>query len=847
MEKLHNLEILCPLFIVLLPLQLFSLLPLSSAYTAPDEYFINCGSRSNFTGSGSRNFVGDLNSGVSFLVGQSSPVSDASSSAGISPLYESARIYRQPSFYEFAINQNGTYFVRLHFFGSSSSNYLANAIFNVSASGFWLLSNFSVKNNSGLPVIKEFLVTINLGRFKINFIPSGGSHLAFVNAIEVFLAPESFILDSAPHVAPTGSRNSFDGLTSLVLHTLYRINVGGLTLTPENDTLWRNWIPDDNFLFNPKAARNSEFFTDTPKYQAGGATEYTAPSLVYKTAKELNIDDSRQSNFFNITWSFSVSKSSKHFVRVHFCDIISVSLDVIIFNLYIYDKFGQRISPYDKMGQLAAPFYFDFVVDSDESGIMNISVGPRHDSQNPTAFLNGLEIMDFVKKSEFDSFPEKPRSRKTSLSAIVGSIVGVAIVFVLIVAALLSWKCRKAKPEQSSSWPLSLPLYGRGSSYNRMSDKASNMSPSNLNLALRISYYEIEQSTKNFDSNLLIGEGGFGKVYEGMFRGTKVAVKRSEPGHGQGLLEFQTEIVVLSQIRHRHLVSLIGFCEERSEMILVYEFMEKGTLRDNLYYSTANLEKSYSARNELSWKQRLEICIGAAKGLNYLHTGSSGGIIHRDVKSTNILLDEQFVAKVADFGLSKSGLPDVEHSVDVKGTFGYLDPEYFISLQLTDKSDVYSFGVVLLEALCARPAVINSNRREEVNLAEWGMLWLRKGELEKIIDPMLVDTINPNSLRKFAEITEKCLKPSGSERPIMRDVLWDLEYALQLQLTPLSRGPLEDSTTNASLEFSMPVINRLPSNSCPTVDEEDATVLFDNDSVVTASEVFSKLRIGEAR
>ncbi|XWS33548.1 hypothetical protein CRYUN_Cryun22dG0092500 [Craigia yunnanensis] len=362
--------------------------------------------------------------------------------------------------------------------------------------------------------------------------------------------------------------------------------------------------------------------------------------------------------------------------------------------------------------------------------------------------------MELMKKSDFVLFSEKPKSKRTSLFAIVGSINGAAFVIILIVLVFLGWKCRKAKPKQSSSWPLSLPLYGRGSSYNRMSEKTANMSTSNLKLALRIPYYEIEESTKNFDSNLLIGEGGFGKVYKGLFR---------------------------------------------------------------------------------------------AKGLNYLHTGSAGGIIHHDVKSTNILLDEQFVAKVADFGLSKSGLLNVELSVDVKGTFGYLDPEYFISLQLTDESDVYSFGVVLLEVLCARPAVVTSNRREEVNLAEWGMVWLKKGQFEKIIDPMLVDSINPNSLRKFAETTEKCLKPSGSERPIMRDVLWDLEYALQLQITPMNRGPLEDSTTNASLEFSMPVIHRFPSNSFPGVDEEDATVVFDDASDVTANEVFSILRIGEAR
>jgi serine/threonine protein kinase len=362
-----------------------------------------------------------------------------------------------------------------------------------------------------------------------------------------------------------------------------------------------------------------------------------------------------------------------------------------------------------------------------------------------------------------------------------------------VVLVALHLKCKKAKPDQS--------LHFGGISFNRLTEgSAAGSLPSNLNLSLRIPFAEIQYATKNFNSKLLIGEGGFGKVYKGTLRnGIRVAVKRSQPGHGQGIEEFQTEIIVLSQIRHRHLVSLIGYCDERSEMILVYEFMEKGTLRDHLYQSNDNSKRS-SSRSELSWKKRLEICIGAATGLRYLHTGPAGGIIHRDVKSTNILLDEDYVAKVADFGLSKSGLPDPEHfTMGVKGSFGYLDPEYLTTLQLTEKSDVYSFGVVLLEILCARPAVNNLLPMEEVNLAEWGMMWQRKGQLEKIIDPMLVDKIKPSSLRKFGETAEKCLKASSVERPKMHEVLYDLQYALQLQETAMQRDPHEDSTTNTSL------------------------------------------------
>ncbi|KAF3339791.1 putative receptor-like protein kinase [Carex littledalei] len=271
-------------------------------------------------------------------------------------------------------------------------------------------------------------------------------------------------------------------------------------------------------------------------------------------------------------------------------------------------------------------------------------------------------------------------------------------------------------------------------------------------------------------------------------------------------------------------------------MILVYEYMEKGPLRNYLYGNELP---------SLSWKQRLEICIEAAKGLHYLHTGYSQTIIHRDVKSTNILLGEGFLAKVSDFGLSKLGasIGETHVSTAVKGTFGYLDPEYFKTQKLTDKSDVYSFGVTLLEVLCARPVIDQSLASEEINLAEWALMWLSRGQLEKIIDPRLVGEINENSLRKFGEIAEKCLQEYGMDRPAIGDVLWNLEYCLQLQETEVRREPYEDSGTSEAHFPSAPFVRRMHSS----VVSHGTATSGESRSDITNSNVFSQLISGEGR
>ncbi|GLT78845.1 hypothetical protein SLA2020_503660 [Shorea laevis] len=823
--------------LLLFLLLFFSILLSPAAYTPPDHFFINCGSKTNASGSGSRTFIGDLiyPGSLSFTKQRSSVITNNSQTSDV--LYQTARVFKQQSFYEFDIDSAGIYLVRLHFFNATD---VSTAVFDVSTVRFSLLKNFTILRSSttdnNSPLIDEFLLNMTQGKFSIYFTPRGSS-FAFINAIEVFLAPENFI----PDKAPTPPNNSYSGILSHALQTIYRINVGGEKVTPDNDTLWRTWIPDDRFLSNPNMAKKSTPYSARPNYQ-GAFTEFIAPDPVYQTAIEMNTDGSKFSNTSNVTWFFIVSKNSSHFVRVHFCDIVGTSAASITFNLYLNSIYPQKIDPYVKAGDVGSPFYLDFVVDSDESGVMNICIGPSQDSlEHYTAFLNGVEIMDIMGES---SLVINHDESKKIVFLVVGPIVGGLLVCILAVGLFIVLKKRQRTSVETSVWsPLS--VQGGWSSHSKGIERSIDVSPvPNLNLGLRVPFAEIQFATNNFDKKLLIGKGGFGNVYRGKLKnGLKVAVKRSQPGSSQGLPEFQTEIMILSKIRHRNLVSLIGYCDERFEMILVYEFMENGTLRDHLY--GANLPC-------LPWKQRLQICIGAASGLNYLHKGSAGGIIHRDIKSTNILLDENLNAKVADFGLSKS-TPMDQASVNtgIKGTFGYLDPEYFQTQKLTEKSDVYSFGVVLLEVLCARPALSRDPQlpREQVNLAEWGLICHRKGLLDTIVDPSIKGQINPNSLRKFAETAEKCLLEDSVDRPSMGDVLWDLEYALQLQQTGLYREPHEDSTIEATSDLQMINVQRLPSDSLQ-IERDELLILRESttdESLSSASEVFSQLRINNAR
>lgn len=806
---------------------LLFLIPFSFSFAPLDNYLVNCGSQTN-TSLFNRIFIGDSTKpGSDFLAASKSVSLTNQNPAPNSPiLYRTARVFSSTASYRFDIKKNGTHLVRFHFSPFSAQGFdLKSAEFSVSVNGNLLLSEFQLRNGT---LIKEYVLKIESNLLEIVFRPVGDWGFGFVNALEVFTAPDDFIIDEGARLVSSSGVEEYKNLSSQVLETVHRINVGGMKLTPFNDTLWRTWIPDDDYLVFKEAAKRA-VSTHTPNYQNGGASREIAPDNVYMTAQEMNRENSSLASRFNITWKFPVGPGGvQHLVRLHFCDIISPALNLLYFDVYIngYSAYNDLDLSTLTVHVLASPIYVDFVVDSDDSGAIEISVGPS-DLSTPlkmNALLNGAEIMKMI--NVMDSHVR----RRKKLWALVGSVVGgVVLLLLAIVAVLFAFKCRKKKPKQrtveSVGWT-PLRMFG-GSSLSRMSE--AHASPgSHGYYGLRIPFAEIQSATNNFDRSLIIGSGGFGMVYKAVLKDNlKVAVKRGMPGSRQGLPEFQTEITVLSKIRHRHLVSLVGYCEENSEMILVYEYMEKGPLKKHLYGSGIT---------PLSWKQRLEICIGSARGLHYLHTGFAQGIIHRDIKSTNILLDENYVAKVADFGLSRSGpcLNETHVSTGVKGSFGYLDPEYFRRQQLTDKSDVYSFGVVLFEVLCARPAVDPQLTREQVNLAEWALEWQRKGKLEHIVDPHIVGQIKPESLKKFGETAEKCLADYGVDRPTMGDVLWNLEYVLQIQ----ESGQQREQNTNVTTT----IIPGVPSNNIRTEGYYD-----NGSSDVSTSQVFSQLMTNEGR
>lgn len=751
---------------------------LSSEFTPDDNFLIDCGSSSNSTVEG-RLFLSDDSNPNGKSLSTTSNVSSSSPLYLFSPLFRTAKVFETTSQYNFKIKKQGRHWIRLYFYPFVSGNFsLSLAKFSVSAQNITLLKEFQIDSGS---VIKEYSLNVTSSNLVLTFTPMVNS-FAFINALEVVSVPNELIPSTITSVEKVKI-----SLENRVLETVARVNMGNETVLPNDDILSRLWVADGPFLMHNDQVVVGKFVSNLTKVNMTRGSEIEAPRFVYGTATRLGADVDANANV-NVSWSFDIDLGYEYLIRYHFCDIIDLFLGPISFNVYVN---SWKVKDHLDLSSLTshipgAPYVLDTIASPIDSSKFKISVGPSNFHEYSAAILNGLEIMKISDSRRSLDEPSGLHSKKGSnvkVGLIAGLVAGLLVLVVLATLVIVLCRRRRSALVRHLKEEENFSANGRESNY-----IIGSVAFSNSKISYRYPLAAIQEATGHFSESLVIGLGGFGKVYKGMLRdNTEVAVKRGTSKSQQGLAEFQTEIEMLSQFRHRHLVSLIGYCDEQNEMIIIYEYMEKGTLKDHLYGSELP---------SLSWKQRLDICIGSARGLHYLHTGSTKAIIHRDVKTANILLDQNYMAKVADFGLSKIGPEfDKTHvSTAVKGSFGYLDPEYLTTQQLTEKSDVYSFGVVMFEVLCGRPVIDPSLPREKVNLIEWVMRRKDRDQLEAIVDARIVEQIKLESLKKYVETAEKCLAECGMDRPTMGNVLWNLECALQLQGDEKSRHGKESSS-----------------------------------------------------
>ncbi|KAG2682122.1 hypothetical protein I3843_11G177600 [Carya illinoinensis] len=378
-----------------------------------------------------------------------------------------------------------------------------------------------------------------------------------------------------------------------------------------------------------------------------------------------------------------------------------------------------------------------------------------------------------------------------SSGLIIGISIGVVIGVLLAILALLCIRYHRKRSQignSSSRRAATIPIRTNGadactilsdstigpdspvkSARNGMSVWFDGFRRSNVVSAsgiLEYSYKDLQKATYNFTT--LIGQGAFGPVYRAqMSTGETVAVKVLATDSKQGEKEFQTEVMLLGRLHHRNLVNLIGYCAEKGQHMLIYVYMSKGSLASHLY----------SENNEpLSWDIRVHIALDVARGLEYLHDGAVPPVIHRDIKSSNILLDQAMRARVADFGLSREEMVD-KQAVNIRGTFGYLDPEYISTKAFTKKSDVYSFGVLLFELIAGRNP--QQGLMEYVELA--AMSTEGKVGWEEIVDSRLEGKFDVQELNEVAALAYKCINRIPRKRPSMRDIVQVLSRILKLR------------------------------------------------------------------
>ncbi|KAG2287544.1 hypothetical protein Bca52824_047148 [Brassica carinata] len=668
----------------------------TAAYKPTDLFLINCGTSSDTIDSQSQTWTSDQQHLLTSNLDNVSFSSNASYQEEVPQVpYTTARVFLSNVDYSFPVSPGWKY-LRLYFYPTryESGFDAASSFFSVTVNGFTLLKNFSadltVKASKSKSLIKEFIVPVNQ-TLNLTFTPSPSS-LAFVNGIEIVSMPDGSYSKGGfdNMITNVGSTIDFIIKNTTAFETVHRINVGGQMVDEVGDTgMFRRWLPDDDVILSENSGMKPDV-TGVKINYTDKTPLYVAPEDVYKTYRTMgNVGYPRLNLNFNLTWLFPVDAGFLYLVRLHFCETLS---DVNGSNQRVFTIFiGNKIAKLDMdviqlSGGSRIPVYLDFsVLVGFESGPrpdLRLDLHPYTDSgpKYYDAILNGVEILKLSVSGgnlagpnpnplvSSDQTPNhvKPSARKGNNShvlvitlAVVGSSIFLAM-FVSVIALF----CKRNKTKD-------VPLH-------TTSKPTDSCSPLTTYLCRRFSIFEIKYATNDFDEKLIVGTGGFGSVYKGQIDGgtTLVAVKRLGIASKQGAKEFKTELEMLSKLRHVHLVSLIGYCDDESEMVLVYEYMPRGTLKDHLY------KRNKAVDPPLSWKQRL------------------------------------------------------------------------INIEIVPQ--------------------------EQSDLIRWVKSNYIGGTLDQIIDPDLAVDITMISLEKFCEIAVRCVQDRGTERPPMNDVVWGLEFTLQL-------------------------------------------------------------------
>ncbi|XP_022844625.1 putative receptor-like protein kinase At5g39000 isoform X1 [Olea europaea var. sylvestris] len=437
----------------------------------------------------------------------------------------------------------------------------------------------------------------------------------------------------------------------------------------------------------------------------------------------------------DFTWKTSVDVGFGYLLRLHFCErgLQMAETRNSVFSVSINDMIAETNVDIGKKRSVVSGIhlhrdYMVMVKGNKEDGRRDLSISLQLKDELVSELFRGLEILKLSNHDNSLASPNPSPPRRSSKSATLlnllsffghGNAIATGAVIIISLVNIITYKLRKIWEDNCTD---------------------SGCKPSGLTekLCRPFSLTEIQSATENFNDALVIGRGGFGKVYRGFISKEQkiVAIKRLKSNSRQGAREFWTEVETLSKLQHTNIISLIGYCNECQEMILLYEYVPNGTLADNLF----GLGGESDYHSSLSWEQRLRICTGVGRGLDYLHTGTDLGIIHRDIKASNILLDENLESKISDFGLAKARKRNRVQSyvsTNVKGTFGYFDPDYFRTRRLTRKSDTYAFGVVLLEVLCGRPALDRRVKEDEQGLTIWAQDCISKGVIDQLVAPSL--------------------------------------------------------------------------------------------------------------